>query len=133
MIHYVLSMPEPHSHLLEVEVRFSALGEGAELGVPAWTPGSYLLREFARNVQDFEATGTEGRAIAWTKVDKATWRVHAAADEAVRVRYRVYANELTVRTSHLDGTHAFVSPASVFMFIRGREREPLTVEVGAPA
>ena len=53
--------------------------------------------------------------------------------ERLRARYRVYANELTVRTSHLDATHAFVSPASVFMYVRGREAEPVTVGVDAPA
>jgi predicted metalloprotease with PDZ domain len=125
-------MGSPHSHLLEVEMRFSASGEGVELVMPAWTPGSYLLREFARNVQDFEATGGEGRTLAWTKLDKGTWRIDAPAGEEVRVRYRVYANELTVRTSHLDATHAFVSPASVFMFVRGREIEPLHLEVAPP-
>lgn len=131
-IEYKLRLVDPHAHLVEVDVRFSCEGAGAELVMPAWTPGSYLIREYARHVQDFEAMGEDGSPRHWTKLDKATWRVEAEAGEQLQVRYRVYANELTVRTSHFDATHAFITPASVFMFVRGQEARPLRLEVDAP-
>jgi predicted metalloprotease with PDZ domain len=131
---YRLSMPSPHTHLFEVEVRASCIGEAVELVMPSWTPGSYLLREFARNVQDFEARSADGAPLAWAKTDKGTWRVErAGAGAEVVARYRVYANELTVRTSHLDASHGYVNGASVLAFVRGREGEPHTLEVEAPA
>jgi len=125
-------MPGPHTHLFHVEVRVTAADGPLELALPVWTPGSYLVREYARHVQDFEAWSAAGEPLAWRKVDKTSWRVEASPGEAVVVRYAVYANELTVRTSHLDATHGYVNPATVFMFVRGREGEPLEIEVAAP-
>lgn len=123
-------MPVPHSHLFEVEMRIPGAAVPVELVMPSWTPGSYLLREFARNVQDFRAEGEDGAALPWSKTDKSRWRIEGAGE--VRVRYRVYANELTVRTSHLDASHGYVNGASVFMLVRGREGEPLDLAVEPP-
>jgi predicted metalloprotease with PDZ domain len=124
-------MPEPHLHLLEVRLDVPAADGPVELVMPSWTPGSYLLREFPRNVQDFRAASGD-RPLGWTKRDKGTWVVEAEPGEPVTVRYRVYANEPTVRTSHLDSTHAYVNGASVFVFVRGREAERHELRVEAP-
>jgi predicted metalloprotease with PDZ domain len=129
---YRLSMLEPHSHLFEVEMRIASGGETVDLVMPSWTPGSYLLREFPRNVQDFTATDDAGHPLAWSRTDKNGWRVEMEGAGDLRVSYRVYANELTVRTSHLDASHGYVNGASVFMFVRGREAEPVTLDVEAP-
>lgn len=129
---YRLSMPEPHTHLFQVEVRVEGVEEPVALVMPAWTPGSYLIREFARNVQWLHAEDGAGRTLAWRKEDKLTWRVEAPEDGRLRVRYAVYAHELSVRTSHLDASHGSVNGASVFLYVAGREREPLLLEVDAP-
>lgn len=131
-VSYRLAMPDPHTHLLQVELRVGGVPGEVELVMPSWTPGSYLMREFARHVQDFAAADAHGRTLAWRKTDKNTWRVAAPPDADVVARYRVYANELTVRTSHLDSSHAYLNGASVFMLVRGREREPARLEVEAP-
>lgn len=124
-------MPDPHSHLFEVEVRVGSVSGAVELVMPSWTPGSYLMREFGRHVQDFAATDASGSPLPWRKTDRSTWRVEAGAGTEVVARYRVFAHELTVRTSHLDDSHAFVNGASVFMFARGREAERVEIEVEA--
>jgi predicted metalloprotease with PDZ domain len=124
-------MPEPHLHLLEVRLDVPAAEGPVELVMPSWTPGSYLLREFPRNVQDFQAAAGE-RALGWTKRDKGTWVVDAEPGDPVTVRYRVYANEPTVRTSHLDSNHAYVNGASVLLFARGREAGRHELQVEAP-
>lgn len=129
---YRLSTPEPHTHLLHVEMRVEGAAGPVELVMPAWTPGSYMIREFARNVTGLRTEDGAGRVLAHTKTDKATWRVEAPADGTLRVVYRVYANELTVRTSHLDASHGYVNGASVFFYVRGREGEPAEVRVKAP-
>jgi predicted metalloprotease with PDZ domain len=125
-------MPEPHTHLLHVELEVDGVDAPASLAMPSWTPGSYLMREFPRNVQGFEAGDGAGAPLSWSKTDKNRWLVAAPADGALRVRYQVYANELTVRTSHLDATHALVNGASVFLYPEDRAGEPLTVQVDAP-
>jgi predicted metalloprotease with PDZ domain len=129
---YHLSMPEPHTHLFHVELRVEGMEGPVALVMPAWTPGSYLIREFARNVQWLHAEDGTGRTLAWRKEDKLTWRVEAPEDGRLRVRYAVYAHELSVRTSHLDASHGYVNGASVFFYLAGREREPVLLEVEAP-
>jgi len=90
-------MSKPWTHLLEVEMRVTVAANlnvpnETDLVMPVWTPGSYLIREFERHVQDF-AADANGRALDWTKVNKNTWRVKTNGARRWRVTYRVYANE----------------------------------------
>ena len=81
-ISYTVSMPRPHTHMLEVEMRVCvtrARPRSVDLRMPVWTPGSYLVREFARHVQDFAASGESGgSARRGRKINKNTWRVETA-------------------------------------------------------
>lgn len=125
-VRYTLSMPDPNSHLLHVKMELKgAPGASTDFVMPAWTPGSYKLRDFAKNVQDFTAGRHE-----WRKVDKSRWRVAAGGD--VAVEYDVWAFELSVQTSHLDADHAFINGASVFLYADGHKDAPVTVDVKAP-
>jgi predicted metalloprotease with PDZ domain len=125
-VHCVLSMPEPNSHLFRVRMEVKgAAGDHVDLVMPAWTPGSYKVRDFAKNVQEFAA----GRA-RWEKVDKSRWRVFAKGD--VAVEYAVWAFELSVQTSHLDSEHGYVNGASVFFYVDGHKDAPVTLEIRAP-
>jgi predicted metalloprotease with PDZ domain len=130
---YRLSLPEPHTHLLHVEVELDRPGDTAEVVFPVWTPGSYLVREFARHVELPSADDGAGRPILLERLDKHRFLVRAGGAARAVLRYRVYANELTVRTAHVDGTHAYLNPAAVLPFVRGRERERHAVTVEAPA
>src|SRR5690349_21756912 len=98
---YLVSIPRPHSHLVEVEARFGELDElpqSIELRMAAWTPGSYLVRDYARHVEGLTAHTEGGQALPIQKIDKAAWRVDRRDASEVVVRYRVFAHELTVRT-----------------------------------
>jgi predicted metalloprotease with PDZ domain len=137
-ISYTVSMPEPHTHLLQVEMRVGRGGGGAnlpaqvDLVMPVWTPGSYLVREYARHVQDFAATEAGGgnRPLTWRKINKNTWRVETGgAAREVRATYSVYANELTVRTNELHDRHAFWNNAALLMYVDGQLGAPSTVRV----
>ncbi len=129
---YHLSCPDPATHLFHLALEVERPGEALELSLPVWTPGSYLVREFARHLEAVTATDDAGRPLAVERLDKRRWRVASAGAAAVTVRWRVYANELTVRTSHLDATHGFVSPAGVFLSVKGREAELHRVVVAPP-
>lgn len=131
-IHYRLRFPDPRTHLVAVEMSVQDVRGPADLVMPSWTPGSYLMREFPRNVVQFEATDGAFRALPFAKTDKNTWRVEAPADGTLRARWIVNADELTVRTSHVDATHASIIGAGVFMYVEGRQDEPAEVEVVAP-
>jgi len=137
-LQYTLSFPQPHTHLYEVVFSIGQITTPQiDLQMPTWTPGSYLQREFERNVQDFAARNEAGQSLRWEKVDKATWRVDAGGSEreprAVRVSYRVYANELRTQTSHLDASHAYFNGTSVFMYVKGAVEQPLKLKINAPA
>lgn len=129
---YRLVLPDPRTHLLAVELEAGGVADAADLVMPSWTPGSYLIREFARNVVQFEATDGARNPVPWHKADKHTWRVGAPADGTLRARWVINADELTVRTSHVDATHASIIGAGVFMYVDGRQGEPAEVHVHPP-
>src|SRR5712692_7605471 len=132
-ISFTAAMSKPYTHLLEVEMRvqipanFQVPNE-SDLVMPVWTPGSYLIREFERHVQDF-AADANGRALNWTKVNKNTWRVKTGGARQWRATYRVYANELSVRTSELNSDHAFWNNAALLMYRDGSINAPSTLRI----
>ncbi len=103
-----------------------------EVSLPVWTPGSYLVREYARHVQSVGAEGTDGTEQDVTKKEKSTWRVDCRDLETVVVTYDIYAHELNVREKHVDATHAFYQPTAVFMHPEGRLGRPVELEVAPP-
>lgn len=129
-------MPKPHTHMLEVEVRLNSNGGPAKseqvLVMPVWTPGSYLIREFARHVQDFAAFDAAGHPLNWEKINKNSWRVMTSGAPDWRATYRVYANELSVRTSELNSEHAFLNNATALMYPEGSLNQASTLRVLAP-
>jgi predicted metalloprotease with PDZ domain len=131
VVHRV-AIPTPHTHVVHVETTIAAISGSlpAELVLfmPVWTPGSYLVREYARHVESLQA---EAPASAH-KIRKNAWRVRAYGGAQLVVRYRVYANELTVRTSHVDDSHAFLVGAALFLGIEGHEGLGARVEIAAP-
>lgn len=134
-ISFTVAMPRPHTHLLEVDVGIKRTANGPteeNLIMPVWTPGSYLVREFARHVQNFAATDAAGRPLKWEKIDKNTWRIVTNGAREWRATYRVYANELSVRTSELNSSHAFWNNANVLMYLDGFLQSPAMVRVLAP-
>lgn len=128
-----VTIPAPASHLVHVEATVSAGGatlpDAIVLFMPVWTPGSYLVREYARHVEGFAA---EFPAQA-VKVRKNAWQIRTGGASHVRVRYRVYAGELSVRTSHVDDQHAFLVSAALFLGLEGSEAAPVRVELALPS
>jgi predicted metalloprotease with PDZ domain len=128
-------MARPHTHLFEVDVAIKRTADGPQeelLVMPVWTPGSYLIREFARNVQDFAASTAANQPLKWEKTNKNTWRVVTNGARDWHATYRVYANELSVRTSELNSAHAFWNNANLLMYLEGFLNSPSTVHVLAP-
>lgn len=137
-LEYVLSFPRPHTHLYEVELSIRQVTTPQlELLLPIWTPGSYLVREYARHVQDFAARDEAGQSLSWEKSDKATWRIATGIADGkprtIRASYRVYANELRTQTSHLDASHAYFNGATLFMYVRTAKDQPHRLKIVAPA
>ena len=133
-ISFTVSMPKPWTHLLEVEMQIQVpanlnVPNETNLIMPVWTPGSYFIREYARHVQDFSAVDGNGNALDWSKADKNTWRVVTRGARIWKVKYRVYANELSVRTSELNSDHAFWNNAALLMYPEGGVSKPSILRV----
>lgn len=133
-IEYFVSMQQPQTHYFEVEVVLEQYqADFVDFKLPVWTPGSYLVREFAKNVEGFQAIhGTGGQAIPFHKIDKNTWRVQHDADEKIIVRYAVYANDGSVRMSFLDEDHAFIMANTLFMYVDDLKDYPCVLHLDIP-
>lgn len=132
-IAYRVAMPEPTNHLFEVTLTVQGwLSDRLDLKMPVWTPGSYLVREYARHLQDFTATAGD-RSLFWRKISKNHWQIDALGVGEITVRYRIFANELTVRTNHLDATHGFFNPAALCFYIPGFKDCPIEIAIEPPA
>lgn len=119
-IHHKLSMPAPETHYFHVETTLSDFSEEKLiLTMPVWSPGSYLVREFPKNVNLMLAKDENGKALPVQKVSKNKWEISKGKAKKVTVNYEVYAFELTVRTSFLDKTHGYLNGTSVFTFPEG--------------
>jgi len=134
-ISFTVAMSKPHTHLFDIEVAIKRTANGPQeeqLVMPVWTPGSYLVREFERHVQDFAAADAAGQPLKWEKTNKNTWRINTNGAREWHATYRVYANELSVRTSELNSEHAFWNNANLLMYLDGFLKSPSTVRVLAP-
>ena len=132
MIRYRIGSRHPASHYFDVSVHIDRPdANGQALRLPNWIPGSYMIRDFARNLLDLRAEGTDGE-LEIEQIDKSNWRV-AATDGALTLTYKVYANDLSVRAAHLDHSHGYYNGSSVFLEVIGQSDQPCEVLIERPA
>ena len=131
VIHYTIRPYDLALHLFEVTLTVSHPDpEGQVLSLPAWIPGSYMIREFARHIVQIRAEA-DGRKVRLTKLDKHSWRAARCKGE-LNITYQVYAWDLSVRAAHLDQTHGFFNGTSVFLQVDGKELLPHVVDIQPP-
>jgi predicted metalloprotease with PDZ domain len=130
-IHYAILPAHPGAHLFHVTVTLDDPDPAGQVfQLPAWAPGSYMIREFARHIVRLTALSGE-RKVRVTKVDKHTWRCAPVAGP-LTVAYEVYAWDLSVRAAHLDGTHGFFNGTSVFLQPLGHAARPCRLDLFPP-
>jgi predicted metalloprotease with PDZ domain len=128
---YSIVPKHPEAHLFEVTCRVDDPDpRGQRIALPAWTPGSYLIRDFARNVVAMRAQSGR-RLVPITKLDKHTW-IAAPVRRPLTVTLQVYAWDLSVRGAYLDTSHAFFNGPSVFPRVLGKEARPCEIEILPP-
>lgn len=129
-IRFTLSFSQPQTHYINVEMHIDGISkENLDVFMPVWAPGSYLVREFSKNVEGVVAKGTQGDELAVNKIRKNGWRIETKGSKSVTLNYQVYAFEISVRTSFVDENHAFISPTGVFMYVKESFNNPVTVKV----
>ena len=131
-INYQVGMSNPQMHLFEVTLHLEDYSLSTlDLKMPVWTPGSYLVREYAKHLQDFSAV-SDDKALIWRKIAKNHWQVDTDGISKVTVKYRIFANELTVRTNHLDATHGYFNGAAIFFRIPEFDKQLIRVTIQTP-
>ncbi len=130
-IHYSICPVQPENHLFEVQIRIPTpdpAGQG--LWLPDWIPGSYLIRDFARQVIKVNAS-CQGQEIGCEKIGKAEWRCDPCQGELL-LEYQVYAYDLSVRGAYLDNQRGFFNATSVFLAVKSQEQQACEVDIQPP-
>ncbi len=129
-IEYHVHMEKPENHYFQVEMVVHDWKKNElEVKLPVWAPGSYLVREFAKNLDLVKAFDEKGNALPIMKTSKNKWSIATNKSKKVSIKYEVYAFELTVRTSFLDFTHGFISGSGVFMYVENLKNKPGKVHI----
>lgn len=129
--HYRVEAAAPAAHLFHVTLTVPRPQAGQRVSLPAWIPGSYLVREFARHLQKLSAR-QDGRPVALQQLDKATWQADCAPDRPLVLSYEVYAFDNSVRTAWLDAQRGFFNGTSLCLRVHDQEQRPHELELVAP-
>lgn len=132
-IRYTLRFPAPQSHYVEVEARYPTGGQpNLDLFLAVWSPGSYLVREYARHLEEIEARSPDGQPLSLEKTRKNRWRIETKGAGSVIVAYRVYGREMSVQTNWVDSSFALLNGAPTFLSIVGQTDRPHAVALVLP-
>lgn len=133
-IRYTVRFPAPHTHYAEVEAVYPTGGRPQiELFMAVWTPGSYLVREYERHVENVTAKTADGRVRAVQKTRKNRWSVETGGAPNLTVNYRVYGREMTVRNNWIETGFAMLNGAPTFLTLADRAARPHEVRIDLPA
>jgi predicted metalloprotease with PDZ domain len=127
-VHYQVELADLHAHLYRITLTVTQPAALQELRLPVWIPGSYLVREFSKNLQKLQCL-QEGRKCKATQTTKATWQVQCNPEAALQVQYEVYAFDNSVRTAWLEATRGFFNGTSLCLIAVGHEHLPHTLEL----
>jgi len=129
MVNYSISPKNLNSHLFSVSLNFQCTPNKAyTLSLPSWLPGSYMIRDFAKNIIEISAIDAEKNEIALIKQDKQTWIV-TSTNNQITIHYTVFAFDLSVRTAYLDSERGFFNGSSVFLEVNELTNKPCTLEI----
>lgn len=129
-VSYELRMPKPQNHYFEVQMNISENSDKqVEVKLPVWAPGSYLVREFSKNINLVKAFTKDGKALKVSKKSKNAWVIDAGSEKNIQVKYEVYSFEVSVRTPFLDLSHGFVSGSGIFMYVDKTKNQAGTLTV----
>ena len=128
-IHYVISPTDPKGHLFQVTLTIPKPSQPVQtLSLPNWIPGSYLIRDFSKHLNNLKAESSNGQIVKLDVIDKSTWSFENSG-ETVTVSYQVYAWDLSVRGAHFDESHGFFNGTSVFLCVDGQRDQACSIDI----
>ncbi len=120
---YTVEAHDLHAHLFRVTLTIPEPAAQQTVSLPVWIPGSYLVREFSKNLQHLSVRQGR-RQVAVRQQDKCSWQIDCKTDEALTLRYEVYAFDNSVRTAWLDARRGFFNGTSLCLRVHGQEQRP---------
>lgn len=131
-LQYILELKDPQTHFVDVTLNIEDFSETSLLATfPAWAPGAYEIADFARFVRNFKAKSGR-KELKVFKTDKSTWKIDSDEVSSMSISYQYYANDLSVHTSHVDSTHAYLNGINVFMYIEGYKDQSVELVIKPP-
>ncbi len=131
---YVLGFNDANKHFIDVQLRCRApRPDSCELMMATWTPGSYLIREYARNIDRIHAEDAQGQPLRLQKTTKNRWVIQGKNLKEITVNYRVYCREMSVRTNFVDRDFAVLNGAPTFIIPVAYIDQPIEVKVDLPS
>jgi predicted metalloprotease with PDZ domain len=130
-IRYRVACADRHAHLFEITLVIDKPGANQRVSLPVWIPGSYLVREFSKNLQGLRAQQGR-RTLALAQLDKASWQIDCVAGKPITLSYQVCAYDNSVRTAWLDLDRGFFNATSLCLRVEGQTDAPHALEVVAP-
>ena len=127
---YKVRLHDLHAHLFQVTLTLLQPAALQRVSLPVWIPGSYLVREFSRNLQRLQAR-QGAKTVALTQIDKCSWQALCATDKPLVLSYEIYAFDHSVRTAWLDANRGFFNGTSLFLQVAGQEAVPHELELVA--
>ncbi|MEL6105028.1 MAG: PDZ domain-containing protein [Planctomycetota bacterium] len=131
-VSYTVDLTHAANHYVTITMSGVATAEETEVMMPVWTPGSYLIREYARHIDSMSVTDADGNAIPYRKTRKNRWTLDTKAGQAYRIQYRVYCNEVSVRTNFANHHFAVLNGAATFITPIEQMGQPHDVRLTLP-
>lgn len=129
-VHYRIELSDISAHQLSIQLTFMPSSASHELSLPAWIPGSYMIRNFARHIMQISARDADGD-MDLTQLDKQRWQL-SCRNQAITVSYLIYANDMSVRAAYLDDEVAILNPACLCLAVSGQTSLPQQLELTRP-
>jgi len=131
-IHYRVEIGGLHAHLFRITLTIARPAALQRVLLPVWIPGSYLVREFSKNLQGLQARQGAHAPASWKQLDKSSWHIQCDPIRPLVLSYEVYAHDHSVRTAWLDTQRGFFNGTSLCLRVEGQEQEPHALELPVP-
>ncbi|MCA9297171.1 MAG: M61 family metallopeptidase, partial [Phycisphaerales bacterium] len=130
---YTVDLIAPQTQMIDLSMQLTGVERDAiELMLPVWRPGRYVGLDPAGTLQEFSVTDDTGRPLPWKKTNTSTWRIDTRHAHTIIARWRIWANSIADRTRHVDDSHAFLSPSSIFLYAPDWRDAPIRIRINAP-
>jgi len=128
-----LNLQHPEHHIAKVTIDFDAvIDDQVNFYLPTWRTGRYKVLNLANGIREFSAIDEQGKTLPWKKTTKDTWQVNGVKNKKIQLSYQIYANQLALRTRHIDDSHAFIDNSTVVMYSDVSRNKQHTISLKVP-